>query len=145
MSTSDFLLATPPAAERQRGLWLQHAAGFIFFEDARRYALSRLDPALDERAREAAVRAIDDALYGMMMIADGVTGALRSEEHRVQLQVTAELVQLVDGKETIVQQLDLREGDGMCMGYHAWCEGDFGSAPIVVSAAERTRGTMGGT
>ena len=92
MSTSDFELAAPPARERQRELWLQQAAGFIFFEDARRYALSRLDPALDQRAKEVAIRAIDDAIYGVMMIADGVTGALRSKGHRVQLRFRAELV-----------------------------------------------------
>jgi hypothetical protein len=33
-----------------------------------------LDLALDDRANEAALRAIDDALYGVMMIIDGVEG-----------------------------------------------------------------------
>jgi hypothetical protein len=141
MSTSDFELAMPPSGVRERELWLQHAAGFIVFEDARRYALARLDPTLDDRAREAAARAIDDSLYGVMMIADGVTGALRSEEHRVQLRLTVELSGLVDGKETVEQRLDLRDGDGVCMGFHGWRGGDFGSAPIATRVLAGTSGT----
>lgn len=29
-------------------------------------------------------------------------------------------------------ELDLRQGDGMCIGYHGWREGDFGKHPIAV-------------
>jgi hypothetical protein len=33
----------------------------------------------------------------------------------------------------LVESLDLRDGDGMCMGYHGWIDGDFGSDPVVES------------
>jgi hypothetical protein len=30
-----------------------------------------------------------------------------------------------------VEQLDLFEGDGMCMGHRDWKEGDWGKDPVV--------------
>jgi hypothetical protein len=127
MSTSEFQLAPAPSEPRERELWLQHAAGFILFEDARKYALARVDAALGAASKEAARQAIDDALYGMMMIIDGVSGALRDADRSVELDV---VVRLRRGAE-IVQQLNLRDGDCMCMGYHAWREGDFGTDPVA--------------
>ncbi len=131
MSTSDFELAPPPSEDRQRDLWLQHAAGFILFEDVRRYARDRLDPKVDPVARAAAERAIDDSLYGLMMVIDGVTGRLANDEMRVSLKVAAELVRRDASQENILEQIDLKDGDGMCMGYHGWIEGDFGSTPVA--------------
>jgi hypothetical protein len=137
MSTSDFELASPPGEPLERQLWLQHAAGFIFFEDARQYALTRIDPTLDDAAKDAARRAIDDALYGVMMIIDGVTGALRGPDLSVELQVLARLVRRVDGRRELVEELALQDGDGMCMGYHAWREGDFGTTPVATRAHKK--------
>ena len=42
----------------------------------------------------------------------------------------------------------MRHGDGMCMGYHGWREGDFGEHPIAGMRAEpgacsRRRGVIG--
>ncbi|MCZ7682761.1 MAG: hypothetical protein M5U28_29790 [Sandaracinaceae bacterium] len=135
MSTNDDTeLAQPPGGERRRELWLQHAAGYILFRDARRYAIDRLDPDLDESARAAALRAIDDALYGLMMIADGVTGGLSNGELTVSVRLVARLERTEpDGTITLAHELDLGppDGDGMCMGYHGWREGDFGDDPIL--------------
>jgi hypothetical protein len=128
LASSDYDLVPPPPAGRARDLWLQHAVGFILFEDVRGYARSRVDEALDANAREAALKAIDDAPYGLMMVLDGVTGALEGNSNAVRLAVAA---QLNAGGEPI-QSLDLMvEGDGMCMGFHGWREGDFGNQPLV--------------
>ena len=129
MVSTDVQLAEPPDDARARELWLQHAAGFILFEDVRRYAIDRLDPALDGAGRAAAQQAIDDAVYGLMMVIDGVTGGLRSENRAVEL---AMLARLVEG-DTIIEELNLAEGDGFCMGFHGWREGDFGELPVVVA------------
>ena len=129
MSTYQHVLASPPSDPRLRELWLQHAAGFIMFEDARKYAIERLPRSLDGAAREAALSAIDDALYGMMMIVEGVTGALRNTSHIVDLRLIVRLCDAQSGEP--VEQLDLGEGDGPCMGFHFWREGDFGEAPVV--------------
>jgi hypothetical protein len=130
MATHDFALANPPKASRARGLWLEHVAGFILFEDVRRYALERVDPALPDAARAAAERAIDDALCGLMMVIDGVSGTLSNAKHRVALDLVARLV----ARETdeLVTEVPLRDGDGMCMGYHGWREGNFGERAVAV-------------
>ena len=119
MSTSDFFLGPAPAPDRHRELWLQHAAGFILFEDMRGYAIERLDPNLDEAAKQAALKAIDDTVYGLMMILDGVTGHLAN----VRLQTK---VRLESKSDEPIASIDLFHGDGMCMGFHMWREGDFG-------------------
>ena len=127
-------LAPIPEEPRTRELWLQHLAGYVLFQDARRYALDRLDPKLSPAARAAAQQGIDDALYGMMMIVDGVSGSVTSATHKVDLRMSVRLVQRQDGQ--ILEQLDLFDGDGMCMGYHGWLQGDFGEAPIVTASEE---------
>ncbi len=129
------VLAPPPPAGRTRELWLQHAAGAILFADVRDYAWSRLDPKLDANAREAATRAIDDALYGVMMVADGVTGALANETHRVALNISVRL----EEKGRVVERLDLADGDGVCMAFHGWKDGDFGATPVLTPAPRSTR------
>ncbi len=68
MATWRHELVDPPADPRARTLWLQHGAGFIVFEDVRRYAMERIDPTLTARSacrgsegyRRRGVRAHDD-------------------------------------------------------------------------------------
>jgi hypothetical protein len=129
MSTSHFTLGPLPAAERRRELWLQHAAGFILFEDVRGRAIRNLDPSLDAMAKAAALQAIDDTVYGLMMVLDGVTGGLGNAEYRVHLRT--EVCLSHQGSREISGSLDLMQGDGMCMGYHGWLQGDFGKDPVV--------------
>jgi hypothetical protein len=112
---------------RSRELWLQHGAGFIVFRDMREYAIMRLDPLLDDATRAAAIQAINDAVYGLMMVIDGVSGRLGDGTRALELDVR---VRLREG-EALVAELPLREGDGMCMGYHSWLKGDFGEDPVA--------------
>jgi hypothetical protein len=128
-------LAPPPAHGRARELWLQHAAGAILFSDVRGYALGRLDPKLDANARDAAARAIDDALYGVMMVADGVTGGLANETHQVALSVSVRL----EEKGKVVERLDLADGDGVCMAFHCWRDVDFGTSPVLEPTPSSSR------
>jgi hypothetical protein len=76
MSTSRFELSPVPEGSRERELWIQHAAGFILWEDVRGYARERLPATLDSGCRAVAETAIDDAIYGLMIVIDGVTGGL---------------------------------------------------------------------
>jgi hypothetical protein len=107
---------------------MQHAAGFILFEDVRGYALSRLDPNLSPSERSAAVTAIDETLYGLMMVLDGVTGALRDSERSI---ITKTVIQLRDG-DAVLAEVDASNDDGMCMGHHGWMEGDFGANRVAI-------------
>ncbi len=116
MAAFDFNLSEPPSDSRQRELWLQNVIGFILFQDVRNYALQQFDPLLKDDAKAAATKAINDAVYGLMMVLDGVTGMLTNESRRVNLRVFAELV---DAKsDDVVESLDLMDGDGMGMRYH---------------------------
>ena len=109
-------LIDPPAEPRARELWLQHAAGFIFCEDVRRYAIERIDPALAAEARAAALKGIDDALCGLMMVIDGVTGGISNAHRTVYIDFIARLATRVDSKAgAVLSEVNLRTGDGMCM------------------------------
>jgi hypothetical protein len=111
---------------------MQHAAGFILFEDIRRYALDRIDPELPPVARAAAEKAVDDAIYGLMMVIDGVTGGVSNSSHNLYIDFIARLAARADSKDQgVVAELDLGRGEGMCMGFHGWRDGDFGTAPVA--------------
>jgi hypothetical protein len=130
MATWQLELLRPPRKADELELWLQHAAGRILVEDVRCFARERLDPKLSAKARAAAEKAIDDALYGVMMVLDGVTGAISNEKQQVELSVDVRLVE----KETedVVAEQNVGDGPEMCMGYHGWLEGDYGKAPIAI-------------
>jgi hypothetical protein len=137
MSTSDFVLGPRPASERRCELWMQHAPGFILFEDVRARAIQRLDPDLDATARAAALKAIDDTVYGLMMVIDGVSGALRNAEYSLHLQTSACLTRAGSGE--VACSLDLHDGDGFCMAYHGWLAGEFGTDPVAAAKAPSPR------
>jgi hypothetical protein len=62
-----------------------------------------------------------------MMVIDGVSGALREGTRALDLDVR---VRLRDG-DTTLAELPLREGDGMCMGFHSWLNESFGEDPVA--------------
>ena len=86
--------------------------------------------AVAEEARAAAEKGINDALYGLMMVIDGVSGTLANQVQHIELNVQARLVD--SQRSNVVAAIDLKDGDGMCMGYHGWLEGDFGAHPVAV-------------
>lgn len=124
-------LTATPDEEQDRELWLQHAAGWLLMRDVRGYAREQMASGLSHDARAAAEKAIDDALYGIAMIADGVPGPLGNESVGVELRLTARLVHAgtFGDDDGVIESLDLFHGDGMCMGYHGWLDGDFGDTP----------------
>lgn len=135
MASWQLELQAPPSEQRALELWLQHAAGRILFEDVRAYAIERIDRALSAEARAATLKGIDDALYGLMMVLDGVAGALTNEKQRVELTTHVRLVNREP--QTVVAEFALNAGDGMCMGYHGWLEGDYGETPVASPKAEK--------
>lgn len=65
---------------------------------------------------------MDDAIYGLMMIMDGVTGCLKNDQYAVSIE---NIIKLERNGEAI-QEINTFHGDGMCMGFHGWKENDFG-------------------
>jgi hypothetical protein len=134
MATWQFERMDPPSEPRARELWLQHAAGFIVFEDIRRYAMERIESSLSAEAVAAAKKGIDDAVYGLMMVIDGVSGGISNANYNVFIDFVVRLAkrkELID--DGLLSEVDLRQGDGMCMGYHGWLEGDFGKQPVAIA------------
>lgn len=127
MPVEQSLLTPVPEDPRDRELWLQHAAGFILFRDVREYAIKSIDRDLSAECREVVIKGIDDAVYGLMMVLDGVTGALSNQEQSVELGASVALRDKSTGKAIV--DLRLSDGDGMCMGYHYWRDGHFGDLP----------------
>ena len=118
-------LANPPEGDRAKELWLNHAIGFTLVRDVRDYAREQMDANLSSEAQLAAEKAIDDALYGLMMVLDGVPDRFRNSRYAVALE--SEIV-LYDGEHEAIRT-DFFES--FCMGYHSWVEGDFGEDPIT--------------
>ena len=71
-----------------------------------------------------------------MMVIDGVTGGMTTADNRrVEVSMAVRLVEPTASSHLPIE-LNLSEGDGMCMGIHAWREGDFGSAVVADAAAQ---------
>jgi hypothetical protein len=111
---------------------MRHAAGFILFEDVRGYGVSQIDPALSEAERNAAVKAIDDTMYGLMMVLDGVTGRLGDFEQGLHIDAVIRLT----AKDKVLAEEIIAEGDEMCMGYHTWMGGYYGDDPVAERRAD---------
>ena len=132
MATWEHELVDPPMEPRARERWLQHTAALILFQGVRQYAVERIDPALADDVRAAVQKGIDDAVYGLMMVIEGVSGGLSNASHTVYIDFIARLAaQGESGDGDLLS--DLRQGDGMCMGYHGWIEGDFGKHSVARS------------
>lgn len=124
----EYLLTNPPHDERKRELWLQHTAGFIIFQNMRNYAIDRIPIGIDLEVKEQIIKGIDDTIYGLMMMMDGVTGTLENDEYLVCLESKI----LLKKNEEIIQEINTLDSDGMCMGFHGWKEGNFGKDAIYI-------------
>ncbi len=134
MASWQYELQTPPQEPRAFELWLQHAAGRILIEDVRAYALANINTGASAEARAAAQKGIDDALYGLMMVIDGVSGTLANEAQHVDLIIQVRLVNYET--QSVVAELNLKDGDGVCMAYHGWIEGDYGEDLVALPKSQ---------
>ncbi|MCA5005247.1 hypothetical protein [Sphingobacterium bovistauri] len=120
-------LVNPPEKERAKELWMQHGAGFLVFENIRKYALDKINPETDETTKAQIIKGINDTVYGLMMQMDGVFDPLENEQYRLELQSNIVLFK----NEEVVEVINTLDGDGMCMAYHDWLEGDFGEDELI--------------
>lgn len=124
----EFELGPPPSGLGAQEIWMQHAVGFILFERVRAAGLATLDPTAPSAVRTAVELAVDAATYALMMQIDGVSGGLSGPRTSIELTFGVEMRSEDDA---VLSKVDLREGDGMCMGFHSWVEGEFGEHPVV--------------
>ncbi len=72
-----------------------------------------------------------------MIVLAGVTDALANDSERIDCRVVAQHVRQGESDDdTVISEVDLANGDGMCTGYHGWIDWDFGSSPIVEAEAD---------
>ena len=117
------LLSPPPDKPEQRKQWLAHAFGKILFQHAHRYALENIAADATPETQAVARKAAEDALYGLMMILDGVVDDLENEQYRLALAAQIQLIRQDNGE--VADSLDLTDTDGLCMVFHDWKEDKF--------------------
>lgn len=120
-------MAEPPRDSDALALWIQNAAGFLIFERIRAAGLATIATNASPDIVASVQLAVDATIYALMMQIDGVSTGLQGKDECVKL---AFHVKLMNG-ESVLTNFDLANGDGMCMGFHSWCDGDFGDDPIV--------------
>ncbi len=121
------ILASPPEEDQKRELWLQHAAGMILFQNMKTHAIDGISDNTSEETRKKIIKGIDDSIYGLMMMMDGVCGTLENEEYLVRIDSKI----ILQKKGETVLEINTMDSDGMCMGFHGWKENDFGEDPVI--------------
>ncbi len=121
------ILSNPPEKKRDKELWMQHGAGFLVFENIRKYALDKINYETDETTKAQIIKGINDTIYGLMMQMDGVFDPLENEEYRLELQTQIVLFK----NDEVAEVINTLDGDGMCIAYHDWLERDFGADKII--------------
>ena len=122
-------LTDPPPPGRDRHLWLNHAAGYLLMRDIRDYATSSIDSSLSAAEEAAARKAIDDTMYGLMMLLDGVPEPFRNKD--LELSFEPRFVLRSVGEDAPLETLDRKDFEGFCMGFWYWQDGDFGEYPVT--------------
>ncbi|WP_088286641.1 hypothetical protein [Kineosporia sp. A_224] len=122
-------LASLPADARSRELWMQHTIGYVLMLHMREYAAATIPDDADPDARRLAMRVLDHALFGLMEICEGYNLPLRNGTHEFEVDVVGRVRRRVD--DSVVASQTLGDGDGACMGFHFWVDGEFGDQPPV--------------
>lgn len=113
-----------PTDEHARWIKMGHFFGKTMMEEIKGRAEERIDPNISAEARMAAEKAIKDTMYGFMMLLDGVTGCDIDEEHGVEFALMARVFN--SNTREYLEEIELApEGDGLCMGFHMWEDGEF--------------------
>ena len=124
---SEFNIGEIPESEHDRLIHLSNAFGKLLFETVRTPSRGRTR-SLDESVRAQVEDLLDKQLYSILQILDGVTYPIRNEDVAVEFVLTARLRRRGDSEVTAEVQLGL-DGEGLCMVYDGWLEGDFGAVP----------------
>lgn len=106
--TSDDRLTPLPESRADRSLWMQHGIGYLLMRDVREPAIATIPQEASEDARAAAVRAINNTLYRLMMLVDGVSRPLANDDVELTVDLVGTIERLQDDAEIDVQGLKKR-------------------------------------
>jgi hypothetical protein len=116
-----------PSDAHDRLIHLSNVFGRVLFDAARDPARERAS-ALPEASRDEALALVDEVLYAVVQVLDGVTRPIGNDQVDMQIVVSARLRDKATGEISELVELG-PEGEGLGMGFAGWVEGDFGSLP----------------
>jgi hypothetical protein len=117
----------PKWPKEQHARWIKfgHTFGRHLMESARDYAFQRIDPSASAKSRALAEKAALDAIYGVLMLFDGIPLNKIGPSHAIDYALLARVREHPDGDNPVeVVELAPR-GDGLCVGYHMWVDGEY--------------------
>ncbi len=101
------------------GRWIDAANvfGHHLMASSRDYAFRNIPASADPMTQEIAKKCALDAIYGLLMILDGIPSNNIDEDTKVTYSLTAQVTRVGQ----TVERVELApEGDGLCMGYSEW-------------------------
>ncbi len=103
-----------------------HTFGHLLMTHARDDALQQLPETTGAEARDIAAKAVNDALYNVMMILEGVAGVQIGGDRSLEFALVAR-VRESEQPYRIVEEFELAPNgeEPACMGFHLWKDGDF--------------------
>ena len=114
-----------PSEEHARWIRAGNTFGRHLMAAARDYAFKLIPKDALAAQRELAEKAALDAIYGVMMLLDGVARTPIDDRHRAEYVLSVRVLRESEGPP--VEEFELApEGDGLCMGFHGWVAGNFG-------------------
>jgi hypothetical protein len=117
--------ASWPSEVHARWIRAGNTFGRHLMAAARDYAFGRIPKDTPPAQRELAEKAALDAIYGVMMLLDGVARSPIDDEHRAEYVLSLRVLR--ESEEAPVERFELApDGDGLCMGFHGWVAGNFG-------------------
>ena len=97
--------------------------GSQLFTYAREEQMSNLAEDLTTRERTIAVEAINNTLYAVLMMLDGVVDLKVDANHSTEYSL---MQRVFDDQSRLVSEIELTpNGDGLCMGFHGWKSNEF--------------------
>jgi hypothetical protein len=110
-----------------RLIHLSNVFGRVLFDAARNPARERAS-VLPETSRQEVLALVDDVLYAVVQVLDGVTPPIGNDQVGIEFVISARLRDKTTGEVSGVVELG-PNGEGLGMGFAGWVQGDFGSSP----------------
>jgi hypothetical protein len=114
-----------PTEPHSRWIAFGHTFGRHLMEAARDYAFQRIPSIASPEQRAPAEASALDAMYGMLMLLDGIPLNKIGPDHAIRYALIARVRQYPSGANPVEVVELAPDGDGLCLGYHSWIRGEF--------------------